>query len=176
MGGVFFDHTLEGYLNIRQGGSVGGAGYTFDSAYTMTGGRLGYRTNGNEVFLDDITMNVEALGVTLDVVGDTLALDAPRVVGNWEVGAIRYSNNPLNHGVSVDSGSGQLLPSYGSLSGSYDLSSSTGITAGGRSGKAFASITRRLFTRRPFSIWTTVRLWPSETSPEAIESTTSGLM
>lgn len=135
MGGVFFDHTLEGYLNIRQGGSVGGAGYTFDSAYTMTGGRLGYRTNGNEVFLDDITMNVEALGVTLDVVGDTLALDAPRVVGNWEVGAIRYSNNPLNHGVSVDSGSGQLLPSYGSLSGSYDLSSSTGITAGGRSGE-----------------------------------------
>lgn len=135
MGGVFFDHTLEGYLNIRQGGSVGGAGYTFDSAYTMTGGRLGYRTNGNEVFLDDITMNVEALGVTLDVVGDTLALDAPRIVGNWEVGAIRYSNNPLNHGVSVDSGSGQLLPSYGSLSGSYDLSSSTGITAGGRSGE-----------------------------------------
>ena len=135
MGGVFFDHTLEGYLNISQGGSVGGAGYTFDSAYTMTGGRLGYRTNGNEVFLDDITMNVEALGVTLDVVGDTLALDAPRVVGNWEVGAIRYSNNPLNHGVSVDSGSGQLLPSYGSLSGSYDLSSSTGITAGGRSGE-----------------------------------------
>ena len=135
MGGVFFDHTLEGYLNIRQGGSVGGAGYTFDSAYTMTGGRLGYRTNGNEVFLDDITMNVEALAVTLDVVGDTLALDAPRIVGNWEVGAIRYSNNPLNHGVSVDSGSGQLLPSYGSLSGSYDLSSSTGITAGGRSGE-----------------------------------------
>ena len=135
MGGVFFDHTLEGYLNISQGGSVGGAGYTFDSAYTMTGGRLGYRTNGNEVFLDDITMNVEALAVTLDVVGDTLALDAPRIVGNWEVGAIRYSNNPLNHGVSVDSGSGQLLPSYGSLSGSYDLSSSTGITAGGRSGE-----------------------------------------
>ncbi|ODM30680.1 hypothetical protein A6779_19365 [Marinobacter adhaerens] len=135
MGGVFFDHTLEGYLNISEGGSVGGAGYTFDSAYTMTGGRLGYRTNGNEVFLDDITMNVEALGVTLDVVGDTLALDAPRIVGNWEVGAIRYSNNPLNHGVSVDSGSGQLLPSFGSLSGSYDLSSSTGITAGGRSGE-----------------------------------------
>jgi len=135
MGGVFFDHTLEGYLNISQGGSVGGAGYTFDSAYTMTGGRLGYRTNGNEVFLDDVTMNVEALGVTLDVVGDTLALNAPRIVGDWEVGAIRYSNNPLNHGVSVDSGSGQLLPSYGSLSGSYDLSSSTGITAGGRSGQ-----------------------------------------
>ncbi|MGB1837940.1 MAG: DUF6160 family protein [Marinobacter adhaerens] len=135
MGGIFFDHSLEGYLNIRQGSSVGGAGYTFDSAYTMTGGRLGYRTNGNEVFLDDITMSVEALGVTLDVVGDTLALNAPRITGDWEVGAIRYSSNPLNHGVSVDSGNGQPLPSYGSLSGSYELSSSTSLTAGGRSGE-----------------------------------------
>lgn len=32
MGGVFFDHSLAGYLTISQGGSVGGAGYTFDSA------------------------------------------------------------------------------------------------------------------------------------------------
>ncbi|MEQ5817736.1 hypothetical protein J3362_19665 [Marinobacter sp. NFXS11] len=135
MGGIFFDHSLEGYLNISQGSSVAGAGYTFDSAYTMTAGRLGYRTNGNEVFLDDITMNVEALGVTLDVVGDTLALNAPRITGDWEVGAIRYSSNPLNHGVSVDSGNGQPLPSYGSLSGSYELSSSTNLTAGGRSGE-----------------------------------------
>ncbi|SNC76844.1 hypothetical protein SAMN04487881_3636 [Marinobacter sp. es.048] len=135
MGGIFFDHSLEGYLTISQGSSVGGSGYTFDSAYTMTGGRLGYRTNGNEVFLDDITMNVEALGVTLDLVGDTLTLNAPRLTGDWEVGAIRYSNSPLNHGVSVDSGTGQPLPSYGSLSGSYDLSSSTRFTAGGRTGE-----------------------------------------
>jgi len=135
MGGIFFDHSLEGYLNISREGSVGGAGYTFDSAYTMTGGRLGYRTNGNEVFLDDITMDVEALGVTLDVVGDTLALNAPRITGDWEVGAIRYSSNPSNHGVSVDAGTGQLLPSYGSLSGNFELSSNTGITAGGRIGE-----------------------------------------
>ena len=135
MGGIFFDHSLEGYLNIIQESSVGGTGYKFDSAYTMTGGRLGYRTNGNEVFLDDITMSVEALGVTLDVVDDTLALNAPRITGDWEVGAIRYSNNPLNHGVSFDSENGQPLPSYGSLSGNYDLTSSTELTAGGRSGE-----------------------------------------
>jgi hypothetical protein len=135
IGGIFLDHSLEGYLNISQESSVGGSGYTFDSAYTMTGGRLGYRTNGNEVFLDDITMDVEALGVTLDLVGETLTLNAPRITGDWEVGAIRYSNNPLNHGVSVDSGNGQPLPSYGSLSGSYELSSSTALTAGGRTGE-----------------------------------------
>ena len=122
-------------MNISQESSVGGSGYTFDSAYTMTGGRLGYRTNGNEVFLHDITMNVEAVGVTLDMVDETLTLNAPRITGDWEVGAIRYSNNPLNHGVSVDFGNGQPLPSYGSLSGSYELSSSAALTAGGRTGE-----------------------------------------
>ncbi|MBQ0834319.1 MAG: hypothetical protein KBT83_17300 [Marinobacter sp.] len=137
MGGVFFDHSLQGFLNIKSGGATGGAGYTFDSAYTMTGGRLGYRTNGNEVFFDGITMDVEALGVTLDVVGDTLQLDAPRVVGAWQVDAIRYSGNPSNHGVSLDAGSGALLPSYGGLSGQYDLSFSTDIRAGGRNGEGF---------------------------------------
>src|SRR5690554_3427217 len=135
MGGLFFDHSLEGFLNIKSGGATGGAGYTFDSAYTMTGGRLGYRTNGNEVFLDGITMDVEAMGITLDVVGDTLQLNAPRVLGTWQVDAIRYSGNSLNHGVSRDVGSGALLPSYGGLSGHYDLSSSTDIKAGGRSGE-----------------------------------------
>ncbi|WP_239985890.1 DUF6160 family protein [Marinobacter salexigens] len=135
IGGVFLDHTLQGYLTIKQGGATGGSGYTFDTAYTMTGGRLGYRTNGNEVFLDGITMDVEALGITLDVVGDTLKLDAPRVVGSWQVEAVRYSGNSANHGVSNDVGSGALLPSYGGLSGQYDLSSRTDIRAGGREGE-----------------------------------------
>ena len=130
MGGVFFDHTLEGTLSIRQGGGVGGNGYTFDTAYTMTGGRLGYRTNGNAVFLDDITMSVEALGVTLDLVGDTLELVSPRVKGNWSVGAIRFSDDPGNYGAG-----GAALPSYGALQGTYELSAKTGITAGGRQGE-----------------------------------------
>ncbi|MEQ9544396.1 MAG: hypothetical protein RIK85_00110 [Marinobacter sp.] len=135
MGGFFFDHSLEGYLRIRPGGAPGGSGYTFDSAYTMTGGRLGYRTNGNEIFLDDMTMDVEALGVTLDVVGDTLRLAAPRIVGSYDIGAIRYSGNPLNHGQSRDGTTGALLPSYGSISGAFDLTTTTDIKAGGRSGE-----------------------------------------
>lgn len=135
MGGIFFDHSLQGSLRIRQGGAVGGSGYTFDSAYTMTGGRLGYRTNGNSVFLDDITMDVQALGVTLDVVGDTLQLVSPEVIGNWSVGAIRYSNEPGNYGQSYSSVTGLPLPSYGGLQGHYELSSVTDIRAGGRSGE-----------------------------------------
>lgn len=135
MGGIFFDHSLQGSLRIRQGGAVGGSGYTFDTAYTMTGGRLGYRTNGNSVFLDDITMDVQALGVALDVVGDTLQLVSPEVIGNWSVGAIRYSNEPGNYGQSHSSATGLPLPSYGGLQGHYELSSVTDIRAGGRSGE-----------------------------------------
>lgn len=135
MGGIFFDHTLEGTLRIAPGGALGGSGYTFDSAYTMTGGRLGYRTNGNEVFLDGIAMNVEALGMTLDVSGDTLLLEAPSVTGRYTVDAIRYSNNPLNHGSSTDVTSGATLASYGSLEGDFNISSATEIRAGGREGQ-----------------------------------------
>lgn len=134
MGGVFFDHTLDGSFRISPGGALGGDGYTFDSAYTMTGGRLGYRTNGNEVFLDDITMAVTAPGMTLDLSGDTLLLSAPSITGSYNVGAIRYSNNPLNHGRSTDATTGLALASYGSLSGDFDLSSDTQIRAGGREG------------------------------------------
>ncbi len=135
MGGGFFDHSLQGSLRISPGGAFGSSGYTFDTAYTMTGGRLGYRTNGNEVFLDDVTLDVEALGITLDVVGNTLELNAPRITGSYDVGAIRYSGNPANHGNSFDVATGQALPSYGGLSGTFDLSSKTGITAGGRDGE-----------------------------------------
>ncbi|MCG2581062.1 MAG: hypothetical protein KA296_09325 [Marinobacter sp.] len=135
MGGFFFDHSLKGYLRIRPGGALGGSGYTFDSAYTMTAGRLGYRTNGNEIFLDNMTLTMEALGVTLDVVDETLRLEAPRIVGSYDIGAIRYSNNPLNHGHSTDVATGAALPSYGSISGAFDLTTTTDLKAGGRTGE-----------------------------------------
>ncbi|WP_223795759.1 hypothetical protein [Marinobacter sp. F4216] len=101
----------------------------------MTGGRLGYRTNGNEIFLDDVTLSVEALGITLDTVGAGIDLNAPRVNGAWSVGAVRYSKSPLNHGVSVDATSGQSLPSYGGLSGDFDLSVRTHLAGGCRQGE-----------------------------------------
>lgn len=135
MGGLFFDNSLDGYLRISPGGAMSEAGTTFDSAYTLTDGRLGYRTNGNEVFLDDITMTTEALGITLDAVDGGLELKVPRLTGSYDVGVIRYSGNPANHGRSVDVDSGRFLPSYGSLSGDYDLSARLGIAGGGREGE-----------------------------------------
>ncbi|WP_336368480.1 DUF6160 family protein [Marinobacter sp. C2H3] len=134
MGGVFFDHTLDGHLTLRPGGATG-HGYTFDTAYTMTGGRLGYRTNGNEIFLDDMTLTTEALGVTLDVVDGALALNVPRMTGQLAVGAIRFSGNPLNHGRSTDVTTGLPLASYGGIRLDYDLSSHTRLAAGGRDGE-----------------------------------------
>src|SRR5690554_7739984 len=35
MGGVLFDHSLQGGLRLGEGGAVGGSGYSFDTAYTM---------------------------------------------------------------------------------------------------------------------------------------------
>src|SRR5690606_22184614 len=67
-------------------------------------------------------------------VGQTLELTAPRVTGSWQVGAIRYSSDPAIYGRSTN-GNGDLLPSYGGLSGQYELSSTTDISAGGRAGE-----------------------------------------
>ncbi|ENO14527.2 hypothetical protein J057_13857 [Marinobacter nanhaiticus D15-8W] len=134
MGGVFLDQNMSGSLNIAPGGALGPEGYTFNVAYEMTDGRLGYRTNGNEVFLDGVSMAVNAPGITLDVVGSVLELRSPSVTGSYSVDAIRFSGNPANHGVSVDATSGELLASYGSLSSDFDISSLTKIAAGGRFG------------------------------------------
>src|SRR5690554_7868190 len=134
MGGIFFDHSLQGTLSIREGGGVGGSGYTFDSAYTMTGGRLGYRANGNSVFLDDITVNVEALGITLEQVGDTLELISENVTGNWKVGAIGFSDDRLIYGRATDA-SGAPLASDGRLAGDCRSPARTGRKAAGRQGQ-----------------------------------------
>lgn len=127
MGGVFFEHSLDGFLQIRQGGAVGGSGYTFDTAFTVTGGRMGYETNGNAVFLDDISMDFQVLGMTLDVSGDGLLLNSPSIVGKYTVGDIRYTKNPGNLSAGP-------RYSYGSLSGDFDLSSEVKLRGGGRFG------------------------------------------
>ncbi|MDC0663254.1 DUF6160 family protein [Marinobacter sp. SS21] len=137
MGGMFFDHSLQGSLTLSPGGTLSADGYTFDSSWTMSDGRIGYRTNGNEVFLDDVSMSLHTPGVTMDAVAGGLLFTAPSITGDLTIGAIRYSSNPLNHGVSTDVGSGLLLPSYGSISGDFDLSSQTTIGGGGRSGEGF---------------------------------------
>ena len=128
---------MNGSTVIR-GGGFGGPGtwgHTFDTAFTLSNGRLGYRTNDNELFLDGITLDVSALGTTLDVdPGGILHLRSPNLLSELSVDAIRYSNNPLNHGVTNDVSSGSPLPSFGSLWLRSDINADLQISAGGADG------------------------------------------
>jgi hypothetical protein len=138
MGGVFFDFQLDGNLDITGAGTDGSSifGGRFDIDFLFEKVRLGYRTNGNELFLDDATITLQSPGtiLTYDTVNDELDLRLPDFVMSIDVGAIRYSDNPLNHGVSNDVSTGNPLPSYGSLWAFMDLNTNVQITAGGASG------------------------------------------
>ncbi|MCH8498001.1 MAG: hypothetical protein LAT63_05960 [Marinobacter sp.] len=134
MGGIFMDHDITGNLRLAPGGHSG-QGYTLDSQFSMRNGRLGYRTNGNEVFLDGVSLDVNAPGMTLDSDDNSLLLRAPTVDGQFDIAAIRYSNNPANRGVSRDANSGAWLPSYGQLQGDFQLSQETRIRGEGRFGQ-----------------------------------------
>ena len=137
MGGLFLDFMLDGRTEIR-GGGVGGPGtwgHTFDTEFLLSNGRLGYRTNGNEVFFDGMTLDVSALGTTLDVdPGGVLHLRMPNLQTELSVDAIRFSDNPANHGVTNDVVSGLPLPSYGSLWVNADTNLDLQIQAGGAQG------------------------------------------
>ncbi|UZE95849.1 DUF6160 family protein [Alkalimarinus alittae] len=122
-GGFFWDYTLNGSLNIRGGGALGSSGYTFTSSYTMTDGAFGYRTQGNSFWFEDIdavSESVMTLDVGTDVEGDYLDVRLPNYTGEYTVGAIRHSSNPLL--------------SAGSLWGKYDLTTNILLRAGGREG------------------------------------------
>lgn len=122
-GGFFWDYKLIGNLNIKGGGALSQSGYTFASNYSMTDGAFGYRTQGNSFWLDDITAefsSVMTLDVGTDLAGDYLDIRLPNYTGEYTVGAIRHSANPLLSG--------------GSLWGKYDLTSNIQLRGGGRIG------------------------------------------
>ncbi len=137
MGGLFLDFMLDGRTEIRGGGAggPGTSGHTFDTEFVLTNGRLGYRTNGNEFFFDGMSFDVSALGTTLDVdPGGILHLRMPNFQAEFSVSAVRFSDNPANHGVSNDVVTGLPLPSYGSLWLNTDMNVDLQIQAGGASG------------------------------------------
>src|SRR3990167_5539454 len=119
MGGVFFDFQLDGYVEVTGAGTDGygifGGLYNIDLLFENA--RFGYRTNGNEFFLDGMTIDLDSPGtvMTYDNVDGELEVRLPNLTADIYAEAIRFSNNPLNHGVSVDVDSGLPLPSYGSL-------------------------------------------------------------
>lgn len=125
-GGLFFDEDNTGTLSLKEGTYNGSNGFLIDSAFNMTNGRLGYRTNGNQVYLDNMSLNVNAPGMFLGWNGSALEWHAPSITGNFNIGAIRYNN-------SYDVAN-NTFASYGSLSGDFDLSTDVQLTAGGHFG------------------------------------------
>lgn len=132
IGGLFLDFEIDGLTLIGANETA----YVFDVAFNLTNGRLGYRTNGNEFFLDNFSLDYSGPGTTLDFNGATGAIEyvAPNVDAELKVDAIRLSTNPNNHGVTADVDSGVTLSSYGSLWSKLSLSKAIQIAAGGRDG------------------------------------------
>ena len=132
IGGLFLDFEIDGTTLIGSNETA----YVFDTAFNLTNGRLGYRTNGNEFFFDNFSLDYVSPGATLDFNPVTGAIEyvAPNVEAELKVDAIRLSTNSNNHGVTNDVDSGALLPSYGSLWSKLALSKAIQIAAGGRDG------------------------------------------
>ena len=140
IGGFFFDYISNGSLrvaNVGNGGQGphGTMGGVYDIDVDITEGRLGYRTNGNELFFDGMDLSINSVGTILGVTPTGLLnLELPNFLLEMSVDAIRYSNNPNNHGVTNDVDSGAELASFGSLWANLDMSASLLIAAGGADG------------------------------------------
>ena len=128
MGSFWMDRNMDGNFQIVPGGALSEDGYTFNALFGMYNSRLGYKTNGYQVFLDDVSMMINSQGQTLDVQNGVIHYSMP-VVGNLDVGAIRYAAQDESF-----RGNGSALASYGSVEMDFDFQSDFEIQAGGRFG------------------------------------------
>ncbi|ARU54762.1 hypothetical protein OLMES_0665 [Oleiphilus messinensis] len=137
-GGVGLDFALQGVTVLKTDGLTDPSkgGIVFDTDYALTNGGLIYRTNGNEIYIDDFSMNVSAHDVVWEPhsSGNGISYRVPLSEGDFSIGAIRFSDNPNNFGVSNDVDSGLELPSFGAFSGDFSLTSEAQIQGGGRFG------------------------------------------
>jgi Family of unknown function (DUF6160) len=132
IGGLFLDFEIDGATEVRSDATQ----YIIDTVFSLSNGRLGYRTNGNELFLDGMSIDYNAPGATLDFNINTGAIEytAANVDLELKAEAVRLSTNSANHGVSNDVSTGSLLPSYGSLWSKLAMSQAFQLAAGGRYG------------------------------------------
>lgn len=159
IGGVFIDYEIEGsLLSYNRGNSYIGPnnvlGGLYDLDFTISNGRFGYRTNGNEFLLDGLTLDVSSLGMIFGVTpAGELNIAMPNLLAELSVDAMRFSNNPLNHGVSNDVSTGNPLASYGSLWVNLDLNTDTRIKARGAQGLTGMTINSNTIINRMDLAW-----------------------
>lgn len=158
IGGFFLDFDLSGNITVNNlgelvgGGSVRGGLYDID--LSIKDGRFGYRTNGNELFLDGMGLEISSMGTILGVTPTgELNLSLPNFMAELSVEAIRFSDNPNNHGVTNDVDSLAILPSYGSLWANLDLDSSLFIRSGGANGSQGMTINGSTTINRADVAW-----------------------
>lgn len=159
IGGIFIDYDIEGSLMSynRGNGYIGPnniLGGEYDLNFSIQDGKLGYRTNGNEFLLDGLSLDVSSLGMIFGVnPAGELNLVMPNLLAELKVEALRYSNNPANHGVTNDVSTGQALSSYGSLWLNLDLSTDLRIKAGGGNGQTGMTINSNTIINRMDFAW-----------------------
>jgi hypothetical protein len=159
LGGLFFDYQIRGnILSYNRGNSYLGSnnvlGGLYDVDFNITDGRFGYRTNGNEFFMDGLELDVNSMGTILGVTpSGELNLSLPNLLAELRVDALRFSNNPNNHGVTNDVNTGQVLASYGSLWLNLDLNADLLIRAGGADGLEGMTINSSTLINRMDLAW-----------------------
>lgn len=167
IGGIFIDYSIDGSLISynRGNGYIGPnnvLGGEYDLTFSITDGKLGYRTNGNEFLLDGLELDVSSLGMILGVTpSGELNLAMPNLLAELRVEALRFSNNPLNHGVTNDVTTGNPLASYGGLWANLDLSTDLRIKAGGADGVTGMTINSNTIINRMDVAWGDDTDWAS---------------
>lgn len=136
-GGFGWDFALQGTTRMHTNGLANSSeGVAFDINYKLTDGRFIYQTNGNEIFFDDITMDVAAPGVIWEPSdsGRGVMFRIPSYVGTFNIGGIRFAADSDSTVINYDKVAARSLASFGSIRGNFDMSSTHEIQGGGRFG------------------------------------------
>jgi len=168
LGGLFFDFDIAGNITLQNNGDAplgihNTRGGVYDIDFSIKDGRLGYRTNGNELFLDGLSLDVNSMGTILGATpGGELNLSLPNFLAELSVDAIRFSSNPNNHGVTNDVDDPAItLPSYGSLWANLDLNADFLVKAGGAEGTQGLTINSDTIINRLDVAWGDDTDWAS---------------
>jgi hypothetical protein len=145
IGGIFMEYEIGGsILTHNRGNGMNGPnnaiGGLYDINFNIRNGKLGYKTNGNEFYLDGLELDVSSMGTILGVTpSGELNLSLPNFLAELRVDAIRFGGQPLS--------------SYGSIWASMDLNSDLFIKAGGAEGSQGMTINANTTINRMDVAW-----------------------
>ena len=128
MGSFWMDRDMDGSFTITPGGALSPDGYTFNALFGINGARFGYRTNGHQLFLDNVLLMINASDHTLDVQDGVINYVAP-TTAYLDIGAIRYAEGDTNA-----RGDQSSAASMGGITADLDFETALEISGGGRQG------------------------------------------